>query len=61
MRGNYTEAVLRSLARRCSNAAKTGGGVTLQIVRDCVLRFYAEGPDGLISCQASDEASILHD
>ena len=25
------------------------GGVTLQIVRDWVLRFNAEGPDGLIS------------
>ena len=37
------------------------GGVTLQIVRDWVLRFNAEGPDGLISRKAPGKASILND
>ena len=34
-----------------SDAARIGG-VTLQIVRDCVLRFNARGPDGLITGKA---------
>jgi len=34
-----------------SEAAKIGG-VTLQIVRDWVIRFNAEGPDGLKSRKA---------
>jgi len=42
-----------------SDAAKAGG-VTLQIVRDWVLRFNAEGPDGLISRKAPGKASILN-
>jgi transposase len=33
----------------------------LQIVRDWVLRFNAEGPDGLISRKAPGKASILND
>jgi transposase len=37
------------------------GGVTRQIVRDWVLRFNAEGPDGLISRKAPGKASILND
>jgi transposase len=41
-------------------AAKIGG-VTLQIVRDWVLRFNAEGPDGLKSRKAPGKASILND
>jgi transposase len=28
------------------------GGVTLQIVRDWVLKFNASGPDGLVDCWA---------
>ena len=32
--------------------AATAGDVTLQILRDWVLRFNAEGPDGLISRKA---------
>lgn len=36
-------------------------GVTLQIVRDWVPRFNAEGPDGLISRKAPGKASILND
>ena len=45
---------------RRSDAARVGG-VTLQIVRDWVLRFNAEGPDGLISRKAPGRASILND
>lgn len=43
-----------------SEAAKVGG-VTLQIIRDWVLRFNAEGPCGLISRKAPGKASILND
>lgn len=35
-----------------SEAARLGGDVTLQIVRDWVVRFNAEGPDGLIGRKA---------
>jgi transposase len=37
------------------------GGVTLQIVRDWVLRFNAKGPDGLISRKVPSKAPILND
>ena len=37
------------------------GGVTLQIVRDWVLRFNAEGPDGLIDRKAPGQPSRLND
>ena len=43
-----------------SEAAKVGG-VTLQIVRDWVLRFNAEGPDGLLSRKAPGKPPILND
>ena len=43
-----------------SEAAKVGG-VTLQIVRDWVIRFNAEGPDGLISRKAPGKVPILND
>ena len=46
-------------ARR-TKAARTGG-VTLQIVRDWVLRFNAEGPDGLINRKASGPKRKLTD
>jgi transposase len=42
-----------------SEAAKIGD-VTLQIVRDWVVRFNAEGPDGLINKTAPGRASILN-
>ena len=35
------------------------GGVTLQIVRDWVVRFNAKGPDGLINGKATGASSIL--
>jgi transposase len=37
------------------------GGVTLQIVRDWVLRFNAEGPAGLVDRKAPGQASRLND
>jgi transposase len=43
-----------------SEAARLGG-VTLQIVRDWVMRFNAEGPDGLINRRAGDPKPLLTD
>ena len=43
-----------------SEAAKAAG-VTLQIVRDWVIRFNTDGPDGLISRKPPGAASILND
>jgi transposase len=43
-----------------SEAAKIGG-VTLQIVRDWVIRYNAAGPDGLKSRKAPGKAPILND
>ena len=37
------------------------GGVTLQVVRDWVLRFNAHGPDGLIDRKAPGQPSRLND
>jgi transposase len=37
------------------------GGVTRQIVRDWVLRFNAEGPDGLVTRKAPGPQTILND
>ena len=36
------------------------GGVTLQIVRDWVLKFNAAGPDGLINRKAPGKSSLLN-
>ena len=43
-----------------SEAAKIGG-VTLQIVRDWVVRFNARGPDGLLDGKAPGPRSKLDD
>ena len=43
-----------------SEAAKIGG-VTVQIVRDWVVKFNALGPDGLINRKAPGQPSRLHD
>jgi transposase len=43
-----------------SEAAKIGG-VTLQIVRDWVMKFNADGPDGLIDRKAPGQPSRLND
>ena len=56
---------LLALAAICDGASRTDaariGGVTLQIVRDWVLRFNACGPDGLIDRKAPGPTSRLHD
>src|SRR5438309_10500371 len=46
-------------ARRTEAAAI--GGVTLQIVRDWVIKFNAYGPDGLIDRKAPRQSSKLND
>ena len=43
-----------------TEAAKIGG-VTLQIVRDWVVKFNAHGPEGLINRKAPGQASRLND
>src|SRR6201997_4025559 len=43
-----------------TEAAKIGG-VTLQIVRDWVVKFNAHGPDGLIDRKAPGQPSRLND
>lgn len=43
-----------------SESAKIGG-VTLQIVRDWVLRFNEHGPDGLLDRKAPGQPSIMKD
>ena len=43
-----------------SDAARIGG-VGLQIVRDWVLWFNAEGPDGLVNGKAPGAPSLLND
>ena len=37
------------------------GGVTLQIVRDWVVKFNADGPEGLLDCKAPGQPSRLTD
>jgi transposase len=43
-----------------SEAARIGG-VTLQVIRDWVMRFNARGPDGLLDGKAPGKGSILND
>jgi transposase len=43
-----------------SEAAEIGG-VTLQVVRDWVLRFNAHGPEGLVDRMAPGQPSLLND
>jgi transposase len=45
---------------RCTEAAEVGG-MTLQVVRDWVLRFNAHGPEGLIDRKAPGQPSRLND
>ena len=47
--------------RRQQERGGEGWGGTLQIVRDGVIRFNAEGPDGLISRKAPGKVPILND
>lgn len=46
---------------RSRSDASRVGGVTLQIVRDWVLRFNANGPEGLITRKAPGRQSALND
>ena len=54
---------LLALAAICDGGSRTEaariGGVGLQIVRDWVVRFNAEGPDGLIDRKAPGKAPTL--
>ena len=43
-----------------TEAAKVGG-VTLQIVRDWVMKFNADGPEGLIDRKAPGQPPLLND
>ena len=56
---------LLALATICDGASRTQaaemGGATLQVVRDWVLRFNAEGPEGLIDRKAPGQPSRLND
>ena len=56
---------LLALAAVYEGASRTGaariGGVTLQIVRDWVVKFNAHGPDGLIDRKAPGQPSRLND
>ena len=56
---------LLALASIYEGAARTEaakiGGVTLQIVRDWVMKFNAHGPDGLVDKKAPGQAPRLSD
>lgn len=54
-----TLAAIYEGARR-TDAAKIGG-VTLQIVRDWVLKFNARGPEGLIDRKAPGRVALLNE
>jgi len=43
------------------SAAAQTGGVTVQIIRDWVVKFNAHGPDGLIDRKAPGQPSRLND
>jgi transposase len=57
---DFSAAELRHLARRSREAARLGN-VTLQIVRGWVVRFNAEGPEGLRDRKAAGPAPLLTD
>lgn len=54
---------LLALAAICDGASRSEaariGGVTLQVIRDWVLRFNARGPDGLLNGKAPGQPSRL--
>jgi transposase len=56
---------LLALAAICNGATRTEaariGGVTLQIVRDWVMKFNAHGPAGLIGGKAPGKPRLLND
>lgn len=59
-RGGFLALAENYDGRRRSDAARLAG-VGLQIIRDWVLRFNAEGPDGLINHKGSGPPSRLTD
>lgn len=59
VRGHLALALIRDGGSR-SDAAKVAG-VTLQIVEDLLLRFNAEGQDGLAARKAPGRASFLRE
>ena len=76
LRGDYDAEMVRAAARRSkarrllalaavyegarrTEAAKIGG-VTLQIIRDWVMKFNAQGPEGLIDRKPPGQASRLN-
>ena len=54
-------AIATILDGRSRSDAALVGGVTRQIVRDWVVRFNAEGPDGLMTRKAPGPTTILND
>lgn len=54
-------AIATILDGHSRNDAALVGGVTRQIVRDWVVRFNAEGPDGLMTRKAPGPTTILND
>jgi hypothetical protein len=56
-RGSGTGGIYECASR--TEAAKTGG-VTLQIVRDWVMKFNAHGPEALIDCKPPGQPSRLN-
>ena len=54
-------ALVSTLDGGSRSKAATIGGVTLQVVRDWVIRFNADGPYGLKSRKAPGKPSILND
>jgi transposase len=56
---------LLALAMICEGATRSqaaqSGGVTVQIIRDWVVKFNAHGPDGLIDRKAPGQPSRLND
>ena len=59
-RGGFWRWRRSTKARRAREAAKIGG-VTLQIVRDWVLKFNAHGPEGLLDRKAPGQPPRLND
>jgi transposase len=52
---------LLALAAIYDGASRTQGGVTLQVVRDWVVRFNALGPEGLVDRKAPGQLPRLND
>jgi len=60
LRQDYKGSDLRHLAKMSKDAARIGD-VRVQVIRDWVLRFNADGPNGLIDRKAWGQPSKLND